>query len=77
MLTKSQRIANVCDFGLRDFGVNGPLQLIFLCDFTLEVAVDRDQACLMCATKILFTFERVAKVKWLNHKLQRFSMCVN
>ena len=60
--------ANLCNFGLSNFEKNGPLQLIFL----LKVAVDSDQACLICATKILSTFQKVARVKWLSYKLQRF-----
>ena len=42
--------ANVCNFGLSNFEKNGPLQLFFLCDFKLKVAVDRYQTCLICAT---------------------------
>ena len=59
-------------FGLSNFEKNGPLQLIFLCNFMLKVAVDSDQACLIRATKILSTFQKVARVKWLSYKLQRF-----
>ena len=42
--------ANVCNFRLGNFKQNEALQLIFLCDFMLKVAVDSDQACLICAT---------------------------
>ena len=42
--------ANVCNFRLSNFEQNEPLQLLFLCDFMLKVAVDSDQACLICAT---------------------------
>ena len=75
ILKKLQRIAtcaNVCNFELSNFEKNRPLQLFFLCNFTLKVAVDSDQACLICATEILSTFQKVAKVKWLSYKLQRF-----
>ena len=48
--------ANVCNFRLSNFEQNEPLQLIFLCDFMLKVAVDIDQACLICATISLATF---------------------
>ena len=64
-------------FGLSNFEKKGPLQLFFYCNFTLKVAVGSDQACLICATKILSTFQKVAKVKWLSYKLQRFEMCAN
>ena len=60
------------NFLLSHFEKNGPLQHIFLCDFMIKVAVDSDQACLICATKILSTFQKVAKVKLLSYKLQRF-----
>ena len=63
--------------GLATLKKNGPLQLISLCDFTLKVAVNSDQACLICATKILSTFQKVSKMKWLRYKLQRFSSCAN
>ena len=39
--------AHVCNFLLSHFEKNGPLQLIFLCNFMLKVAVDSDQACLI------------------------------
>ena len=42
--------ANVCNFSLSNLEQNEALQLIFLCDFMLKVAVDNDQACLICAT---------------------------
>ena len=48
--------ANVYNFGLGHFEKNGPLQLFSLCNFTLKVAVNSDQACLICATEILSTF---------------------
>ena len=48
--------ANVCNFRLSNFEQSEPLQLIFLCDFMLKVAVDIDQACLICATISLATF---------------------
>ena len=48
--------ANVCNFRLSNFEQNEPLQLIFLYDFMLKVAVDIDQACLICATISLATF---------------------
>ena len=48
--------ANVCNFRLSNFEQNEPLQLIFLCVFLLKVAVDIDQACLICATISLATF---------------------
>ena len=70
----AKRIAtcvNVCNFGLSNFEKNR-LQLFFLCNFMLKVAVDSDQACLICATEILSIFQKVAKVKWLSYKLQRF-----
>ena len=70
ILKKLQKIAtcaNVCNFEKK-----GPLQLFFLCIFVLKVAVDSNQACLICATEILYTFQKVAKVKWLSYKLQRF-----
>ena len=54
---------NVCNFGLSNFEKNGPLQHFFLCNFMLKVAVDSNQACLICATEILSTFQKVAKVK--------------
>ena len=58
--------------GLETLKKNRPLQLFFLCNFMLKVAVDSDQACLICATEILSTFQKVAKVKWLSYKMQRF-----
>ena len=48
--------ANVCNFRLSNFEQNEPLQLIFLCDFMLNVAVDSGQACLICATISLAIF---------------------
>ena len=68
---------NVCNFGFSNFAKNGPLQLISLCDFTLKVAVNSNQPCLICATKILSTLQKVSKMKWLRYKLQRFSSCAN
>ena len=59
-------------FFANHFEKNGPLQHIFLCDLMLKVAVDSDQACLICTTKILSTFQKVAKVKLRSYKLHRF-----
>ena len=57
--------ANVCNFRLINFEQNKPLQLIFLCDFMLKVAVDSDQASLICATISLAIFKKVIKCQWL------------
>ena len=57
--------ANVCNFRLSNFEQNEHLQLIFLCDFMLKVAVDSDQACLICATISLAIFKKVIKCQWL------------
>ena len=57
--------ANVCNFRLSNFEQNEPLQLIFLCDFMSKVAVDSDQACLICATTSLAILKKITKCQWL------------
>ena len=67
--------ANVCNFRLSNFEQNEPLQLIFLCDFMLKVAVDSDQACLICATISLAIFFLNIKCQWLRQQLHKIAMC--
>ena len=69
--------ANVSDFLLSNFSEKAAVQLFLFRDFTSKVAVDSDQACLICATKNASTFTKVDKTMLLKQKWQRFLSCAN
>ena len=73
----AEKLQRVRMYAILHFEKNGPLQLFFLCDFMLKVAVDSDQACLICATISSATLRKLSKFEWLRQELHKIAMWAN